>query len=267
MRTAAVAFAVLYPLTLGAACEHEPRASRDPSPQTADSQTAPVLLELFTSQGCSSCPPADELVRRAVHDADAPNVIALVYHVDYWNSLGWPDPFSNPRWTQRQRDYADAIGSNRLYTPQVLLDGQDRGVGTSGHRMATAVADAGHQANAMTLTLHTELDDDRVRVEVEPQWANTQTADRAVVMVAVTDSGHRTRVPRGENAGRVLSGEFVVRDLARACAVPASGTTRCRASLSVQDIDDRSTMQVVAFAQDPQSWQVLGVAASSPSSP
>lgn len=89
----------------------------------ATAQTQPVLVELYTSQGCSSCPPADEFMARLAKD---PNVVALSLHVDYWDYIGWKDTFAAPQFTKRQKAYARAIGSRTIYTPQMIVAGQDR---------------------------------------------------------------------------------------------------------------------------------------------
>ncbi len=271
MRIVLRTLALGWPLLVASACEHEtaaPHESDPPSAATRSSTQAdgePVLVELFTSQGCSSCPPADALIQRVAGDSGGPPVIVLAYHVDYWNALGWPDPFSDPRWTQRQHDYAEAVGSTQVYTPQLLFDGRDRRVGVSGDRTRAALTNASQQPNAVQLEVEAHIRGRTVEVEVAPTWRDGVEPSRAAVMVALTDGGHRTRVPRGENAGRTLAAEFVVRDLARACTMPARGdTSSCRARLSSRNIDDPSTMQVVAFAQDPSTWTVLGTAAASP---
>jgi hypothetical protein len=91
-------------------------------------EASPIIIELFTSQGCSSCPPADRLLKRLAGD---PRVIPLSFHVDYWNYIGWTDPFSSKRWSERQQGYARAFRSNRIYTPQLVVSGR---TGASGSR-------------------------------------------------------------------------------------------------------------------------------------
>lgn len=272
-------YASIVTMALGAiACEHEtasPREPREPREANAASAvvtpttgtaTTPVLVELFTSQGCSSCPPADSLLRQVVEDGDGPPVVALAYHVDYWNNLGWPDPFSQSRWTKRQYDYAEAFGSSRVYTPQLLFDGRDRGVGTSRSRTEAVLHEAAAEPEILQLHVETERSGRSVRVDVSPQWVDDAKPVEARVMVALTDSGHRTRVSRGENAGRVLAGNYVVRDLARACTLTADEQdSRCHTTLSARRVDDLETMQIVAFAQTADTWRVLAVATADPS--
>jgi hypothetical protein len=99
----------------------------------------PVVVELFTSQGCSSCPPADALLSTL---ADRPDVLALAFHVDYWNRLGWTDPFSGPWATARQTAYAAQLGSDQVYTPQAVIDGRSDVVGSDREALEAAIATA-----------------------------------------------------------------------------------------------------------------------------
>src|SRR5438034_9672572 len=115
----------------------------------------PVLVELFTSEGCSSCPPADELLAKLVAEqpVEKAQIIALAFHVDYWNKLGWPDRFSSPKFTQRQYDYATFFGGNRVYTPQMIVDGKAEFVGSDSKKAQAALhADAAQPKPAGTLS-------------------------------------------------------------------------------------------------------------------
>ena len=100
----------------------------------------PLVLELFTSQGCSSCPPADALLSRLVRSGE--HVAPLSFHVDYWNDLGWADPFSLPAWTERQQSYARALGDNRVYTPELVIGGATGVVGSQEAAVSRAIAGA-----------------------------------------------------------------------------------------------------------------------------
>ena len=104
---------------------------------------APLVIELFTSQGCSSCPPADRLLGRLAHDGSVGGrpVAPLAFHVDYWDDLGWPDPFALPAWTERQRSYAHALGDDRVYTPELVVGGRAGMVGSNVPRVLRAIAD------------------------------------------------------------------------------------------------------------------------------
>jgi hypothetical protein len=163
-----------------------------------------VVVELFTSQGCSSCPPADELLSRLAH-ARGRRIVPLAFHVDYWDDLGWADPFASPAWTARQQAYASALGDRRIYTPELVVAGAAGMVGSQADRVAAAIAAAPPQRD----------------VDATATWSATSLVVDATappdaeVWVAVWDDAPRTAVPRGENAGATLASDRVVRALAR----------------------------------------------------
>jgi hypothetical protein len=164
----------------------------------------PVVVELFTSQGCSSCPPADELLATL---ADRPEVLALAFHVDYWNRLGWTDPFSSAWATARQSAYATLMGSSQVYTPQAVVDGGRDVVGSDRAAMESAIAAARSDPSVpVALT----ASDEALQVAVDP----TAPTD-AVLWLVGFDDRHETPVRRGENAGRTLVNRNVVRSLTR----------------------------------------------------
>src|SRR5690606_23106952 len=105
-------------------------ATQAGEPAASPSTAPPAVVEPFTSQGCSSCPPADALLPRLDDAAGPLEVVALAYHVDYWNDLGWRDPLSSPRWSERQRRYARRLPSGRVYTPQLVVAGREHVVGS-----------------------------------------------------------------------------------------------------------------------------------------
>lgn len=256
-----------------AACEHRGAAAREAAasnvaavaaaagaPDDDDAAPTPVLVELYTSQGCSSCPPADALLHELVRDHQGTTIVPLVFHVDYWNALGWPDPFSDPRWTARQRDRAHATGATSLYTPQLLFDGEDHRVGTQRARARAALRAESAAPPTVDLGLRVERERDSVRVHAQPRRRTATERSPLTIMAAVTDGGHRTEILAGENAGLTWEGDFVVRDLRRACTLGAEqDQAECSATLSLRAIDDPETMQIVAFAQD-ADWRIVGVA-------
>jgi hypothetical protein len=168
----------------------------------AAAEPAPVVVELFTSQGCSSCPPADRLLGELARRDD---VLPLSFHVTYWDRLGWPDTFGLEEGTRRQETYAGWLRSGRVYTPQMVIGGRIDVVGGSRGRVLDAVELlARHGATGPALTIA----GDRVTV------AGGQAADAAVWLVAF-DHRHDVAIERGENRGRTLSYHNVVRELTR----------------------------------------------------
>ncbi len=161
---------------------------------------SPVVVELFTSQGCNSCPPADaylaELARR-------PGILALAYHIDYWDQLGWRDPFSSAAATSRQRAYAQALGLHTIYTPQMVINGRIDAVGSDRQQVAAAIA--APVGAAVPVALESGPDALAIRV-----GAGT---GRGRIWLMEYDLSHETRVRAGENAGRTLVNVNIVRSI------------------------------------------------------
>jgi hypothetical protein len=169
----------------------------------------PVVVELFTSEGCSSCPPADAVLSEL---ADRPDVLALSFHVDYWNRLGWVDPFSASWATERQSAYAAARGTRRVYTPQMMIDGRFDVVGSSRAEILDAIEEA-RADGAVPLGLVPAGDRLRVTIGTVPEGAT--------LWLLGYDTMHETEVRRGENAGRMLAHRNIVRSLTP--IAPATG--------------------------------------------
>jgi hypothetical protein len=186
-------------------------AAGDPRPDEG-----PVVIELFTSQGCSSCPPADRLLSKLAEAGalGGRKIAALSFHVDYWDSLGWADPYASSAWTARQQGYAHSLGDDRVYTPELVVAGGAGMVGSQTTKVTQAIASAPHQAS----------------VPAKATWADhavtidaTAPAD-ADVFVAVYEASTKTAVPRGENAGETLVSDRVVRKLERVARAGKSGS-------------------------------------------
>lgn len=157
-------------------------------------QTTPVVLELFTSQGCSSCPPADALMTRF---STVEGVIALALHVDYWDYLGWTDSFGKPEHTRRQQAYAKAVHSRTIYTPQMIIQGDDR---VKGHDADSILAEiAEEQAKAPEATLALERDGDSLTIDIAPTEGAVGPADIHLVNFIPSQD---VTIEGGENAGQ-----------------------------------------------------------------
>jgi len=165
----------------------------------------PVVVELFTSQGCSSCPPADALLGELAQRKD---VLALAYHVDYWDRLGWKDPYSSAAATRRQRQYGDQFRLRAIYTPQIVVDGRAEMVGSDRRAVARAIQAAAQATAApaprFDIDLVREANDIRVHV-----GADAALAGARVQLVGYV-RGRTTRVTAGENAGRTLAEANIV---------------------------------------------------------
>ena len=212
----------------------------------------PVLVELFTSEGCSSCPPADRLLARLASEQPVPGalVVALSLHVDYWDRLDWKDPFSSSAFTARQGAYALRFGSaGRVYTPQMVVDGKTEFVGTdeSAARRAIEAAAKGPRAFARVVpATDREL---RVTIAGAPPGAS--------VVLAVTEDPPVSDVTRGENAGRKLAHVAVAREIRVVGAVDARGRFDANTRFPIEN----GTRRVFVFAQELATGRVLGVSA------
>jgi len=163
----------------------------------ARSEPQPVVVELFTSQGCSSCPPADRLLAELADDED---VIALALHVDYWDYIGWEDSFARPEHTTRQKAYARAAGKRMIYTPQMVVAGTSHVVGTRAMELMKAIET--QQEVASIVPVHVTRYGDRLEIRAEPPAA--QQGGLTVQLVRYRPEAE-VRILRGENAGRELS--------------------------------------------------------------
>ena len=166
-------------------------------------QTKPaVVVELYTSQGCSSCPPADDFLGSLAEDS---GVIPLALHVDYWDYIGWADSFANPRFTERQKAYAHAEGSKTIYTPQFIIHGQDRVVGHAPGEAAARILDVMQHGGAVQLWLERRGETVLIRaVAVKPQKAQMR-----VQLVRYLPS-KVVNIERGENAGHKITYRNIV---------------------------------------------------------
>lgn len=182
-----------------------------------------VVVELFTSQGCSSCPPADRILGELAEDD---NVIALALHVDYWDYLGWKDEFASPENTKRQRAYARAKGERTIYTPQMIVGGMDHVVGSRGMKVAKIVQK--HAKRKMPVDIRLRRSGDTLSIEA----TGVGDLPNMVVYVATYSPEETVDVRRGENAGRTLTYHNVVRRMAPVGRWNGQGTFSASANVS-----------------------------------
>jgi hypothetical protein len=235
------------------------------APSLAQQTRTPVLVELFTSEGCSSCPPADALIARLQHDQPVPNadIIVLGEHVDYWDQLGWHDRFSSHGLTERQTEYSQHLNPDGPYTPQMVVDGTSQFTGNDSTRALQVIAQSAHTPKLpLTLTKPT-LDGNRLNLSVSSASANLPKADLVAALVETTAS---TQVGQGENKGRTLHHVAIVRDLRKI------GTTKQLASplffsFTVPKDASFSNLRVVVFVQHPDQGAILAAASSSAPQP
>ena len=230
---------------------------------TPDTPLTPVLVELFTSQGCSSCPPADELLIRLDEQQPVAGalVIPLSEHVEYWNGLGWRDPFSALAFTQRQQEYGNALAVGALYTPQMVIDGRMEFVGSQREIAERAIARAAAAPKAEIALVMTGGCRSRVTVEVTISGISHLGAlGEADLWLAVTEEGLATDVRRGENAHRRLRHAAVVRRLQRieTLSLPAADNFAAQAPVALEPEWSVMNLRLVVFLQERKSRRVLG---------
>src|SRR5215468_5919827 len=234
--------------------------------QNVDQPVRPVIVELFTSEGCSSCPPADALLARLDHEQRIGNaeIIALEEHVDYWDQLGWNDPFSGKQWTERQEDYANAFGNAGVYTPQMVIDGRVEFVGSAQNKARNAIAEAAKEPKVEVALTAVKSAGERVQASVQVKMFPAPLNHSATVWIAVTESGLHSNVKAGENAGEDLHHASVVRSLRK--AGEADGRSEIAYSgkqeLQLDAAWKQENLRLVVFVQDPKSRHILGAASA-----
>lgn len=222
---------------------------------TGDAPPRPVVVELFTSEGCSSCPPADALLRK-LDTQPIPGVqsIVLEEHVDYWDDQGWKDPFSSHQITVRQSDYAEQLHVQAPYTPQMVIDGGTELLGSDAQK-ATQVLGSLRSKSAVSIRItSTKVENGQLRAHIE----TSQVPVNAELVIAVALDRAQSDVRRGENGGRHLEHVAVLQKL------HAEGKVRRGQSLS-KDVmlpltQSGKSYRVVAFLQDSGPGKILGAA-------
>ena len=227
----------------------------------AENVRTPVLIELFTSEGCSSCPPADRLLQvlEQKQPVQGVDIIVLSEHVDYWNQLGWRDPFSSPQFSARQREYSTTLRGDGVYTPQMVVDGKSGFVGNQSNLALKEIAkQAGRQVAKVRLDKVTVANGSVsavVSVKDIPTEAGNGPFD---VVVALAQTGLASRPGSGENQGASLSHTGVVRVLNRIGRTTSEGFDG-EARIRLETPWSKDSLKLVAFVQDRKTHVVWGV--------
>jgi len=206
---------------------------------------APVaIIELFTSQGCSSCPSADKLLSEL---SEKENVLALSFHVSYWNYLGWKDPYSSEQFTERQRTYAKKLHLNSIYTPQMIVNGTDEFVGSSRVKAEVAIKQAtSTQEVQLQMTSNKEnaiVVNYKLTGSTENEWFN----------IALVEKHVKNEVPRGENQGKVLEHDNVVR-VFKILEAKKSGSI----TITLPEKSNMQNAMVIAYIQRQNTFEITG---------
>jgi len=234
--------------------------SRDNAPDPA---RTPVLVELFTSEGCSDCPPADALLDRL--DRSQPvagaELIVLSEHVDYWNDIGWRDPYSSHAYSERQSAYAARFGLSSVYTPQMVVDGKFEFVGSDEQRAITAASTAA-KAEKVGMTLSgAHLESENVlAVHLDAGQLPATSTRPAAVLLAIADEKDESHVTGGENGGRTLRHVAVLRSLKQVGSLDRVNSLSQDVRIEIPRRN--GSIRLIAFAQDEENGTIWGVAST-----
>lgn len=230
----------------------------------AADRPVPVIVELFTSEGCSSCPAADRILARLEQTQPVPGaqVVAVEEHVDYWNQLGWTDPFSSPQYRARQNDYALAFHANDIYTPQMIVNGQAVFVGSDMNRAYHEIGEAAQTATTLVelATRPNSKDPSLLDLSVQVNKPNTVKWQDSNVYLAVTENGLSTFVRGGENRGRTLRHSAVVRSFGVIGRVSPQGANggQLVSTLRLPAEWKRENLRAVVFVQERGTLRITG---------
>ena len=212
-----------------------------------------AVIELFTSEDCSSCPPADELVAKIQKESKDKPIYILAYHVDYWNRLGWKDVFSSADYSKRQNDYASYLHLQSVYTPQIVVNGKTEFVGSEEGTLRNAIKTSLQKASSTQLSLNVStIDQGHADIKYTTEGVDKST----VLQLAVLQKNAQTKVERGENGGRTLSHVQIVRKLQKVSLNGNGGTVK----VSLPQGFDAQSWEIIGFLQNTANGTITGAA-------
>ncbi|MBK8337621.1 MAG: DUF1223 domain-containing protein [Sterolibacteriaceae bacterium] len=216
------------------------------------------LVELYTSEGCSSCPPADRWLSARMRDATAGRLLPLAFHVDYWDYIGWKDPFAQAAFTRRQRSFADQGGARTVYTPQVVVDGRDFPGWRNASAFEASLSSAGRRLPGADLSMELRLDSpSRWKVGLRGKLADRESSGRAVVFLAVFENSLETQVKAGENSGATLHHDYVVRDWLGPFRFGAAGAIAAQVDIEIRRDWSPRNVGIAAVAYSAAGGEIL----------
>ena len=243
-----------------------------PAQPAAQVDRSPVIIELFTSEGCSSCPPADALLSKLEMDQPiaGAEIIGLEEHVDYWNHDGWTDPYSSGEWTLRQQDYVTRLKSNTPYTPQMIVDGQTEFTGNDVRKAQEAIQQAARREKTSVSIAGDAAARNNV-LACEVRVTNIRGAgeqEKLDVWLAVTEAGLPTAVTAGENKGQTWEHASIVRSLQKIGTISSGSSLpfQAKPQIKLRPNWKKENLRLVAFVQERKSWRIIGGALAKVSS-
>jgi hypothetical protein len=210
-----------------------------------------AVVELFTSEGCSSCPAADEVVAKIQRETNEKPVYILAFHVDYWNRLGWKDIFSEPAYSNRQNQYSSWLNAS-IYTPQVVINGQQEFVGSDENRLRSSIATALHKTNPVHLSINSIRANDRnVSLHYQIDGKNTNSS----LVLALIEKTASSKVLKGENEGRTLSHVQIVRNFQ---TISLNARNEGVSEIEIPAGLDNQGLEIIAFLQSRENGEITG---------
>lgn len=213
-----------------------------------------AVVELFTSEGCSSCPPADALIAKVQKESAGKPVYILAFHVDYWNHLGWKDQFSDAAYTSRQKQYTRWLRSDQLYTPQAIVNGHSEFVGSEESTMRNAVKNSLQKSAKTDVVLKdVKAEGDKISLQYNAAGETNNTS----LVVALVEKNAVSKVERGENGGRTLSHVQIVRKLQ---SINLAGHAGGMVTITAPSGFNADGWELIAFAQNASTGEITGAA-------
>ena len=212
-----------------------------------------VVLELFTSEGCSSCPPADDLLAKVQKETEGKPIYLLAYHVDYWDKLGWKDPYSSVDFSNRQMEYAHWLNVSSIYTPQIIVNGKVEFVGSDESAIRKSISAELTYISNTTLLIRAHPDSGKLNV----QFQVTHAGKGSYLLIAILQKAAQSKVERGENSGRTLSHVQIVRKLQNE-PLGASGIGKC--AIQLPKGFGGQNWEVVGLIQDQNNGRIFAAA-------
>ena len=221
----------------------------------AEEQDGFALIELFTSEGCSSCPPADEALEEIQKKYNDKNVLVLSYHVDYWNKLGWKDIFSDASFTQRQEYYSNIFRLNSIYTPQVVVNGRKEFLGSNKSKLISSIEEQLNERSAASIKLTAVQNTERnIAVHYSADGVDTKKEQAILVLIQKMATNE---IKKGENKGRTLHHINIVRNIFYLPLKEKTTSFTLPAGFSKEDFF------VAGFIQDKRSGNIKAIQSAS----